>query len=282
MTEQNEENLAHNRPSRCLVLGALACLLGTVGLPTAPDALAAAAVASATPVPGGSDTPPPPASPAIVASPLPGSPAPDKGRLKLMFGGNRRWCTYPDDRVIRPPHKPGTVEKKNEIFTFGYRFTVSALKRGQADTPLMLYESPVFRTAIWLEASKVGQGRKSGPSGPVILSEGERPKPKDPVTPGTLVPHWQEQYRCVTLPEEMDFDVDAGTYDVYLAFDLLNREGAWVHRSTGYLTDIPVENARSTRLEGRVNLGPGSERHVDIESSSIEPEAAAPARSSGP
>jgi hypothetical protein len=204
--------------------------------------------------------------------------------MKLMIGGNRRWCTYPDDRVVRPPLKPGEVEKRNEVFTFGYRFTVSAVKRGQADTPIVLYESPVYRTAIWLPASKTGQSKKTVQAYPQIVAEGEHPnKPRDiPVSPETLVPSWQEQYRCITLPDQLDFDVDPGTYDVYLAFDLLNRAGGWSHRSIGYLTDIPVESARTTRIEGVVNLGPGMERQVDIESSTIEPEAAESPKSSGP
>jgi len=210
--------------------------------------------------------------PAILAAPMPPSPAPDKGRLVLMIGGNRRWCTFPDDRIVRPPEKPGTVQKRNEVYTFGYRFTVSAVKRGQADTPLMLFESPVFRTASWLPASKAGLSRKTGPRGPIVLPEGDRRLTKasePPVAPETLVPRWQEESRCVTLPERMDFDLAPGTYDVYVAFDILNRENSWMHRSTGYLTDVPVETARRTRLDGLVNLGAGSERQVDIQLPSV-------------
>jgi hypothetical protein len=73
----------------------------------------------------------------------------------------------------------------------------------------------------------------------------------------------------------MQFDLDPGTYDVYIAFDILNRENTWVHRSTGYLTDIPVEIARRTRLDGLINLGAGSERQVEIQGSAIEPDATA-------
>jgi hypothetical protein len=202
-----------------------------------------------------------------------------------MIGGNRRWCTFPDDRVVRAPQKPGTIQKRSEVFTFGYRFTVSAVKRGQADTPLMLFESPVFRTATWLPASKAGQSKKSGPRSPIVVSEEDRRVSKQtepPKTPETLVPRWQEEYRCVTLPERMDFDLDPGTYDIYLAFDILNRENSWVHRSSGYLTDIPVEKARRTRLEGLVNLGAGFERQVEIQSSTIEPDTPPSPGSDGP
>jgi hypothetical protein len=186
---------------------------------------------------------------------------------------------------VRPPLKPGTVEKRNEVYTFGYRFTVSAVKRGQADTPLMLFESPIFRTATWLPASKMGEGRKTQPRGPIILGEPDRHGMKQtepPISPETLVPRWQEENRCVTLPEKMDFDLDPGTYDIYLAFDVLNRENAWAHRSSGYLTDVPVEVARTTRLEGVINIGAGAKRQVDIESSTLEPEPAASPGAPGP
>jgi len=41
----------------------------------------------------------------------------------------------PDDRIVRPPEKPGTVQKRNEVYTFGYRFTVSAVKRARRTRP---------------------------------------------------------------------------------------------------------------------------------------------------
>ncbi len=268
-----------------VLLSAIACVLfGRPFVTIASPTWTGAAASSAPSVPE-APVPPEPRPPVILAQPLPPAPAPDKGRVALMIGGNRRWCTFPDDRLVRPPQKPGMPQKRNEVFTFGYRFTVSAVKRGQADTPLMLFESPVFRTATLLPASKTGQIKKGGPKGPIVMSEDDRRllKPAEPpLTPETLVPRWEEVNRCVTLPERMDFDLDPGTYDIYLAFDIVSRENNWVHRSSGYLTDVPVETARTTRLDGLVNLGPGSERQVEIESSTIEPDAAATPRASGP
>jgi hypothetical protein len=257
-------------------------ILGGSGMASLASPTEAGAVTPATPPVSEAPAPQPPV---ILAPPLPASPATDKGRVALMIGGNRRWCTFPDDRPIRPPQRPGMPEKRNEVFTFGYRFTVSAVKRGQADTPLMLFESPIFRTATWLPAYKAGQVKKSGPRGPIVVPEDDRrlqKQPEPPMAPDTLVPRWQEEYRCVTLPERMDFDLDPGTYDIYLAFDVLNRQNSWAHRSSGYLTDVPVEKARRTRLDGLVNLGAGSERQVEIESSTIEPDAAATPGASGP
>jgi hypothetical protein len=258
-------------------------LTGVVSAPVAPASDRTAAP-SRTPPAADAPGPPPPRPPEISEQLLPPVPAAGKGRLALLIGGNRRWCTYPDDRLVQPPRRPGTFQKRNEVFTFGYKFTVSAVKRGQADTPLMLFESPVFRTASWLPASKLGQAKKSGPAGPIIIPEANpMQKPKEiPKGPDTLVPYWHDVNRCVTLPERMDFDLDPGTYDVYIAFDLLNREGGWVHRTTGYLTDVSVEAARATRLDGLINLAAGSDRQVELQGSMIEPDATASPGSPGP
>jgi hypothetical protein len=207
---------------------------------------------------------------------MPSTPAAGKGRLAWVISGNRRWCTYPDDRLIKPVAGPGQTEQQNEIFTFGHRFTISAVKRGSAATPLMLFESPVYRTAEWRLAAKLGTTRAAGQVGPSIIRPGERPSRSKsiPKTPDALVPYWDEVYRCVTLPARMDFDLEPGTYDVYIAFDLLNREGGWVHRMSAFLTDVPVEAARRTRLDGTIN--DGAQRQVELESSTLEPEVNPP------
>jgi hypothetical protein len=99
--------------------------------------------------------------------------------------------------------------------------------------------------------------------------------PRD--SPNAIVPYWEEKYRCVRVAEQFDFDLDPGVYDVYLAFDLLNRGGGWVHRSTGYLTDIEVEAAHRTRIDGIVNMTPDKGRQVDLVSSVLLPRAEAAA-----
>src|SRR5262245_30040373 len=225
------------------------------------------------------DTPVPPQTrpPEIQSLDLPQTPGAGKGRLAMKISGNRRWCTFPDDRLIQLPQRPGVMQKaKNEVFTFGYQFTIAAMRRGHADEPLMLFESPIFRTASWLPANKVGESKRIQPPGQVIISEGEKvPKGKQaPKGPESLVPFWQESYRCVTLPDHFDFDLDPGTYDVYAAFDLLNRDGGWVHRTTAYLTDVPVEEARHTRLESLVNIGPAAERQMELQAAIVEPDTA--------
>ncbi|HXH27473.1 MAG TPA: hypothetical protein VNL37_00400, partial [Candidatus Polarisedimenticolia bacterium] len=49
------------------------------------------------------EIPPTPEPPAFSAPHTPEAIPPDDGRLAIEFDGNRRWCTFPDDRVLRPP-----------------------------------------------------------------------------------------------------------------------------------------------------------------------------------
>src|SRR2546425_11438407 len=69
----------------------------------------------AAPAPGGAR---------IVAASLPLEPASGKGRLTLALSGDHLWCTYPDDRPIKPPEDPRKSprdQRQTEVFTFGYQ-----------------------------------------------------------------------------------------------------------------------------------------------------------------
>jgi hypothetical protein len=255
---------------RAAVLGAIA--LGAWPIPG--GAVPADPVAPAPPA-AGRDRPAPSTAAPVVGPEiqpllLPEDPAPGKGRMTLAFGGNRRWCTYPDDRMVRPRVEKGPRTRRNEIITFGYKFSVSAIKRGAPAAPIMLFESPTIRTASWRPASKVGVMTRKSPVGPGSGGQTTLGKtPQGQEGPTTLVPYWQEQYRCTTLPERFDFDLDPGTYDVYIAFDLLDQQGSWSHRSTAFLTDVTVEGGRRTRLDGLVNLAAGGERQVELQSATL-------------
>jgi hypothetical protein len=225
--------------------------------------------------------PPPIRSPVFQAATLPPQPAAGTGRLNLAVGGNRQWCTYRDDRVVQPPPNvelsKGQARAVNPVFTFGYQFTIAAVARSRPAETLLLFESPVIRTAVLRQAAKLGRGAKE-PPGPTIVVPAEgglakRPKPVE--QPGALVPMWQEQYACTTLPPSFDFDLAPGAYDVYMAFDILGRSGAWAHRSVGFLTDVVVEEGRQTRLEGMVDMIGGGRRQVELLSSSLLPGAEA-------
>jgi hypothetical protein len=239
-----------------------------------------AGAAWATDLPSNTPVPPPtPAAPAaaILAPRLPQEPGSGKGRMAIHFSGNRRWCTFPDDRVAKPPpdrrHPAKAAAKKNEVFTFGYMFTISAVKRGLEGQTILLYESPVFRTARMRTAAKSGQGSPKQPPliGPGVgarpFTTGAAPRPGG----SALVPFWEEQFRCTTVPEQFDFDLDPGTYDVYAAFDIMDQQGSWAHRSTGYVTDVTVETGRRTSVEGTVGMGGPAQRTLSLESSTLLP-----------
>lgn len=220
----------------------------------------------------------PPARPVYFASAQPlESPAEGKGRMMISLLGNRKWCTLPDDRVVRPdPADPRASRTKDQVFTFGYQFTIAAIKRGEPTTPLMLYESPIIRTASWRNAAKVRQPDKQVIIGPGFGGGPPAGQKRGRARSDSLVPFWQEQYRCANLAENFTFDLDRGTYDVYMAFDLLNRNGGWVHRMVDYITDVDVVAGRRTVVEGRVHQGGASAREVELLSATIE-EAGSPA-----
>ncbi len=226
------------------------------------------------------ESPPAPSGPPLIQAPhLPGPPPAGHGRLQLEFSGNRRWCTFPDDRVVRPPEgRDSSVAPKvrNPIYTFGYQFTIAGVERSRPATTLMLFESPIFRTALLREAAKLGKGGKKPPSAPVIGYENpQKATPLYRETPSSIVPYWQELYRCTTLPEQFEFDLDPGTYDIYVAFDILGRSGSWAHRTIGFLTDIEVLADRTTRLGGSVNMFAGNRRDIDLQGATLLPAAEA-------
>jgi hypothetical protein len=220
------------------------------------------------------------AGPPVIQAPrLPDPPQAGKGRLQMDFTGDRRWCTYPDDRVVRPPEgkeSAGAPKVRNPIYTYGYQFTIAAVARSRPTTTLLLFESPIIRTALLREAAKLGKGGKKPPSAPVIgYDSPQKAAPLYHETPSSIVPYWQELSRCTTLPEQFEFDLEPGTYDVYAAFDILGRSGSWAHRTIGFETDIEVLPDRTTRVVGSVKMFAGNRREIDLQGSTLLPAAEA-------
>ncbi len=205
-------------------------------------------------------------------------PADGRGRLVIAFDGNRRWCTAPDDRVLRPllARAPRGRDRRDEVFTFGYQFTIAAIRRGRPAEPIMLYESPVIRTASWRLAAKLPRASRSESPGPSIGGEGINAPPSPGDSPASLVPYWDEQYRCATVGDRFEFDLDPGVYDVYMAFDLLLKDGSWVHRSSGHLTNVPVEGGRQTALDGRIHSTSNQNRDVEFLKTALLPSEPSP------
>jgi hypothetical protein len=121
-------------------------------------------------------------------------PAAGRGRLSLTFDGNRRWCTFPDDRLRNTPtKKPSGPKRRREVFTFGYQFSVAAVERSRPDSTLLLYASPVVRTATLRQAGKLGRGHTPGRANPlnrvVVPDEESSGRPPMIETPASLVPY---------------------------------------------------------------------------------------------
>jgi hypothetical protein len=150
------------------------------------------------------------------------------------------------------------------------------VKRSDPGVTLMLYSSPVVRTASLRQAGKLGRGGRPGQvateTGPIGEPTG-RMRARE--TPATLVPYWHRENRCAIVGERFDFNLDEDDYDVYIAFDLLMRSGSWIHRSYGFLTGIHVESGRRTIVDGFLDLRGGGQRKLELRSAMLEPRAAA-------
>jgi len=133
----------------------------------------------------------------------------------------------PSTQAARTRAKPVIPGHENEITTFGYEFTAAAIERGAPDRPIMLFESPSFAP----RTHAGGQARR--PSRPAQGSDrsldgraaplGARQAAQQRRDGGAA---WDESDRCTTLPERFEFDLAPGTYDLFLAFDILGREAA--------------------------------------------------------
>lgn len=199
-----------------------------------------------------------------------------RGRLSITFDGNRRWCTFPDDRLQQPPVKTPTGSKHHRaIYTFGYQFSVAAVDRARPDATLLLYSSPVITTATLRQAGKLGRGTTPGRinnRNPVAVpDDGKRVDPRDRETAATLVPYWDEDQRCAKLAEQFDFDLGPGRYDVYISFDIQISSGPWVHRTYAYLTDIDIAKGSRTLVDGLMETRGGGRRTLQLRSAAIEP-----------
>ena len=198
-----------------------------------------------------------------------------KGRLTIAFDGNRRWCTFPDDRLQESLSRtPAGQKGRREIYTFGYQFSIAAVEPARPDITRLLYSSPEITTASLRQAGKLGRGTSPGrnsQSNPIAVPDDQRPPdPRGRETTATLVPYWDEAQRCATVEEQFDFDLDPGRYDLYISFDIRIRSGSWVHRSYAYLTGVEVREDSRTLIDGVIDMRGGGRRELQLRSASIE------------
>jgi len=203
------------------------------------------------------------------------APAEGQGRLSIEFDGNRRWCTFPDDRLQNPlTPEASRLKGRRAVYTFGYQFSIAAVKPSQPDTTLLLFSSPEITTATLRQAGKLGRGKTTGRTTSLnpkaVPDDAARKDPRDRETAATLVPYWDEAQRCASVGEQFDFDLDPGRYDVYIAFDIKLASGAWVHRTYAYLTGIDIEQGSRTVVDGVIDMHGGGRRDLRLRTASIE------------
>jgi len=150
---------------------------------------------------------------------------------------------------------------------------VAAVNRAKPSETMLLFESPTIRSAVLRQAAKIG--RVQAPSANRAPQVGEpaehlklQEKKQDP---SAMVPLWQEEYRCTSLPEAFDFDLAPGTYDFYLAFDILLRSGSWAHRTIAFETDVTVGEGDTTRLQAVSNMRAGGLRELELSGPATPP-----------
>jgi hypothetical protein len=161
------------------------------------------------------------------------------------------------------------------VFTFGYQFSIAAVKHFQPDATLLLFSSSVIRTATLRQASKLGRDQKPGRASTrnpnVVTDGGSRGRIRMGGSSAALVPYWDEAKRCATVGKQFDFDLEPGHYDVYLSFDIMIPSGVWVHRTYTYLTDIEIAQGSRTLVDGLIDMGGGGRRDFKLRSASIGP-----------
>jgi len=187
--------------------------------------------------------------------------AEETGTLTLELSGNRNFCVNRNEVDF----KPGTVKPRQErnaplVTTFGYKYQVSASRRG-ATAITKLMESPTIRTAYMerqLPEKKPPQPRLATPKDQKAMSQ--------PFQMAKKVPRWIPESECTMLPPQQSFSLAPGRYDIYLGFDVLLNNGQWAPMQSDYVTDVLIEKGLVTRVNGRVDYT-GGVRTVNLESS---------------
>jgi hypothetical protein len=170
------------------------------------------------------------------------------GTVQLDLSGNRNFCVQANEIEIKPGSvKPRQYRNAPLVTTFGYKYQISASRRGTSAI-LKLLESPTIRTTYMTKehpGTKYPQPRLATPKD--LKTNGQ------PLQAPELVPHWIAENTCTLLKPEYSFPLAAGRYDVYLGFDLLANTGQWVPLQSDFLTDVLIEKGRVTRVWGKVD-----------------------------
>jgi hypothetical protein len=185
----------------------------------------------------------------------------DGGTLVIRLSGNRNFCVDRNEVDF----KPGSVKPRQQrnaplVTTFGYKYQVSASRRGTSSITKLM-ESPTIRTAYM----KRQPPDKQTPQ-PRLATPKDQKNSSQPFQMAKKVPHWIPEGTCTTLQPEYSFSLAPGRYDIYLGFDVLLNNGQWAPMQSDYVTDVLIEKGLATRVLGRVDYTDGV-RTVKLESS---------------
>ena len=182
----------------------------------------------------------------------------DGGTLLLSLSGNRKFCVSRNELGFsKETLKPRDQSSGPLITTMGYKYQISVSRKGSPGVTKLM-ESPTIKTA-YLEK---------------VLKPKEPPQPrlptakelkKSPTRYGTNnAVRWIASGTCTTLRPEYSFPLPVGRYDIYLGFDLLAVNGQWTPLESDFVTNVPVEKGKTSRVNGTVDYTNGS-RTVKLE-----------------
>jgi hypothetical protein len=183
------------------------------------------------------------------------------GTLTLQLSGNRTFCVVRNEVDFGPTRaKPRQYRDSPLITTFGYKYQISASRRGSRSVSKLM-ESKTFRTAR-LENPQP----EAKPPQPRLMTPKDKKASNQPLKQAKKRTQWIAESECTTLLPEHSFPLAPGLYDIYLGFDVLLNNGQWAPMQSDFVTDVLIEKGQVTRVNGRVDYTDGV-RTVKLESS---------------
>ena len=176
----------------------------------------------------------------------------DTGTLTLQLSGNRNFCVRHNEVDAAPGAvKPRQYRNAPLITTFGYKYQISASRRG-TNAIIKLVESPTIRTA-YLKFQDVDPA----PPQPRLTVPTDKKSSNQPLKAPKKLPRWIQGSACTTLLPEHSFPLAPGRYDIYLGFDVLLINGQWAPLQSDFVTDVIIEKGQVTRVSGLVDYTDG-------------------------
>src|SRR5437867_920514 len=183
---------------------------------------------------------------------------PEQGMIELRLSGNRTFCVEWNEMDVKEgATKPRQYRNSSVITTFGYKYQISASRKGVGGGVVKLFESNPIRTVDLKEERPANQFPTPHLATPQDLKRAREPWQQ------RKVPRWIPGTTCTVILDSFDFPLDPGRYDMYLGFDLLLPNGRWAPLQSDFLTDVLVEKGKRTKVLGKVDNS-GGVRTVEL------------------